>query len=150
MAVASWRNLLISCWRESVDVADVRALFPETDRLLARYPGGVGTMNLIAENTTASQEAREVGGKQIRDLGPRLLCTTNILLGGGFWVPAARAITSMINLISRRPLPTLTTGSIEDGARWQAPLLGEAQGEPADASQLERFAVGLAQQFGIK
>jgi hypothetical protein len=133
-----------------VDVVDVRALFPDTERLLERYPGGIGTMNLIAENTNASQESREVGGKQIRDLGPRLLCTTNILLGGGFWVPAARAITSMINLIARRPLPTLTTGSIEDAARWQAPLLGNADGEPADASQLTRFAEGLAEEFGIR
>ncbi|HWB81369.1 MAG TPA: hypothetical protein VG755_40680 [Nannocystaceae bacterium] len=150
MGVACWRNLLISCWRESVDVPDVRALFPETEKLLERYPGGVGTMNLIEENTNAPQESREIGGKQIRDLGPRLLCTTNVLLGGGFWVPAARAITSAINLIARRPYPTLITGSIADACQWQAPLLGPVDGEPADGGALSRFATGLVEQFRLK
>jgi hypothetical protein len=147
MGVASYGNLLISCWRESVDVADVRSLFPTTERLLLVHTGGIGTMNLIAENCVAPQDSREVGGKQIRDLGPRLLCTTNVLLGAGFWVSAARAITSMISLISRRPLPTLITASVDDATRWQAPLLGAVDGEAIDAERLAIFARDLIEKF---
>ena len=147
MGVASWGNLMISCWRETVDVEDVRALFPQTDRMLTQYPDGIGTMNLITDNTVAPQESREVGGKQIRDLGPRLLCTSSVLLGGGFWIPAARAITSAINLLARRPLPTLITASLQDAARWQAPLLGELDGAAADGDRLQHFAAGLIEQF---
>jgi len=147
MCAASYGNIMVACWREQVTAEDVRALFPVTDEMLGRYPRGFGTMSLVEQGTFATDEAREVGGRQMFDLGDRLLCTSSVLLGAGFWIAAARASTALIGLISRRPRPTRLTASIADAAAWQAPLLGEPDGEAIEAAALEPFAAALLEAF---
>ncbi|MFO0634371.1 MAG: hypothetical protein U0168_16115 [Nannocystaceae bacterium] len=137
------RNVMVSYWRIEVTPADIRALFPDTDRMLARYPDGIATVNVIEQDTVAPDEARAVGAAQIRDLGTRLRCTANILLGAGFWIAAARAITSTINLISRRPVPILHTASIDDAARWLAPRLGDPAAEATAQALASAIEHGL-------
>jgi hypothetical protein len=147
MTTACWGNVCATCWRERVTLADVEAIVTLSDRLLERYGEGIGTMNLIEEGTRADDDARTAGSTRIRDLGPRLLCTTNIILGGGLWVAGARAITSTINLLSRRPLNSRITSSIEDAVTWQAPLLGRPDGQAVAVSDLHRFADRLLALF---
>jgi hypothetical protein len=147
MCAASYGNIMVACWREQVTPEDVRALFPVTDAMLVRYPGGLGTMSLVEQGTFATDEAREVGGRQMYDLGDRLLCTSSVLLGAGFWIAAARASTALIGLLSRRARPTRLTSSIADAAGWQAPLLGEPDGAAIDAVALEAFADELLASF---
>lgn len=132
MGWLAYGNVMVSYWRVEVTATDVRALFPETDRMLEQHRDGIATVNVIEHDTIATDEARVVGAAQIRDLGTRLRCTANILLGAGFWIAAARAITSTINLISRRPVPILHTDSIADAARWLAPRLGHRADPLAD------------------
>lgn len=147
MVTACWGNVCASCWRERVTVGDVEAIVTLSDGLLERYRDGIGTMNLIEEGTRADDDARTAGSTRIRDLGPRLLCTTNVILGAGLWVAGARAITSSINLLSRRPLVSRITNSIEDAVKWQAPLLGKPDGRAISASDLGRFAERLLAMF---
>jgi hypothetical protein len=147
MCAATYANIMVACWRQQVTAQDVRALFPVTDEMLVRYPRGFGTMSLVEEGTFATDEAREVGGRQMFELGDRLLCTSSVLLGGGLWIAAARASTALIGLISRRARPTRLTGSIADAAGWQAPLLGEPDGATIDAAELESFADDLLATF---
>jgi hypothetical protein len=147
MTTACWGNVCATCWRERVTLTDVEAIVTLSDRLLERYGEGIGTMNLIEEGTRADEDARTAGSTRIRNLGPRLLCTTNIILGAGLWVAGARAITSTINLLSRRPLVSRITNSIEDAVAWQAPLLGTPDGHAVTASDLGRFAERLLGTF---
>ncbi len=147
MVTATWGNVCASCWRERVTLADVESIVRFSDRLLERYPGGIGTMNLIEEGTRADDDARDAGSRRIRALGPRLLCTTNVILGGGLWVAGARAITSTINLLAGRPVSSRITNTIEDAVAWQAPRLGTPEGKPVEPAELGRFAEGLRAVF---
>jgi hypothetical protein len=147
MTTACWGNVCATCWRERVTLADVEAIVTLSDRLLERYGEGIGTMNLIEGGTRADDDARTAGSKRIRILGPRLLCTTNIILGGGLWVAGARALTATVNLLSGRPLNSRITSSIEDAVAWQAPLLGTPDGHAVAASDLRRFAERFLAMF---
>jgi len=147
MVTASWGNVCVSCWRERVTLVDVEAIVAFSDRMLERYPSGIGTMNMIEQGTRADDDARAAGSTRIRTLGSRLLCTTNVFLGAGLWVAGARAITSTINLLSGRPVNSRITNSIEDAASWQAPLLCAPDGRAAAGGELLRFAERLLEMF---
>src|SRR5690606_10617780 len=99
------------------------------------------------EGTRADDDAREAGSRRIRALGPKLLCTTNVILGGGIWVAGARAITSTINLLAGRPVSSRITNTIEDAVAWQGPRLGTPDGKSVDPADLQRFAEDLLAVF---
>ena len=147
MVTASWGNVCASCWRERVTLEDVEAIVKFSDRMLQMHGDGIGTMNLIEEGTRADDDARAAGSKRIRLLGPRLLCTTTVMLGAGLWVAGARAVTSTINLLAGRPVSSRITNTIEDAVEWQAPRLGTPEGRPVSSADLGRFAHALLEVF---
>lgn len=135
-SIATFRNALIVIWRASPTVEGIAAIEEEGERLLERYPAGVGGLSVApARLPPPGGAARQRAAVALPRLSGQAISIAVVIEGEGVWAGAARGIASGMVLMGRLRCPVRVASSVRAAAAWQAPLLAERLGEafPPDA-----------------
>ena len=131
-AVATFENLLLLHFSESLRLADFQAFAVAHKKVLAKHPGGVGVIALVeSTGLVPSAEVREAARRLTDETASDVLFHATVLFGEGFWASALRALVNGIFLLSRSRYPQSVFSSMEDAVHWSALRWPAPHGWPA-------------------
>ena len=97
-------------------------------RLAAEHPSGIVAVNVVAHGLQIPDgEAQRYANDVSRTLDPHIRATAVVLPGEGFWVGAARAFLTGLNMVSPLKGKRTIASTIESGFRYAAVHSGRSQ-----------------------
>ena len=104
--------------------------------LIAKHPTGIVAVNIVAHGLQLPQGGAQRRANEVSAaIDANVLATAVVLPGEGFWVGAARAFLTGLNLVSPLKGKRTIARSIEEGFRFAASHAGRS---PAWAAQIAR------------
>jgi hypothetical protein len=140
-AIATWENLLLLHFSESLQLSDLQAFALAHRRVHGLYPSGVGVFGLVEPTgVVPSAEVREAARRLTDETANDVLFHATVLFGEGFWASAIRALVNGIFLLSRSRYPQSVFSTVDDAVRWSSNRWTARPGWNVDvAGMLGRF-----------
>ena len=135
-AHGSWHELSGSCFAGPVLLTSLQALDRQQGELAARYPAGIGTVNIIRLNSASGHigdNERAYSEGMVRKFGSRMRANATIIFGNGFVAAAARSIMVAQRFVSRARYPDATFSTLAAANTWIAKELHYSEEEGAAA-----------------
>jgi hypothetical protein len=122
---ASDGNLHVLLWTDSITVENLDRSRAFALELSAQHPQGIIALNVVAHGLSlpdgvAQRRANEVS----RSLDSLVTATIVVLPGEGFWVSAARAFLTGLNMVSPLRGKRTIARTVDEGTRTAAALSG--------------------------
>lgn len=120
-------NLHVLVWTDTITVENLDRSLAFARSLAAQRPDGIIALNVVAHGLSlpegvAQRRANEVS----RSLDHLVTATIVVLPGEGFWVGAARAFLTGLNMVSPLQGKRTIARTVEEGARTAAALSGRS------------------------
>jgi hypothetical protein len=119
-ALGSCGNALIVIWRAQPDGVTLRHVGGAAERLLDRFPRGIGVLGVSRQMPLSDADDRGRLAPLLQVVGDRMLGLASVLEGDGHTV----SVMACINQVKRHPCPLKVFGTVDEGVAWLAPLLG--------------------------
>ena len=135
-AHGSWRELSGSCFAGPVLLTSLQALDQQQSELVARYPEGIGTVNIIRLSSASGQmgdSERAYSEGMVKRFGSKMRANATIIFGNGFVAAAARSIMAAQRFISRARYSDGTFSNLTAASAWIAKELHYSNEEGAAA-----------------
>jgi hypothetical protein len=143
-ALGTCSNALIVVWQAAPTREVLDGVRLVTDRLLRRYPAGIGVIGVSGELPLPHACDRQRLGALLQERGDRLLGLASIIEGS----EPTRSLMASINLVVKNPCPLRIFSNVDEGVAWLAPLLRQGQPPPSVALRhaVERLKRELLQK----
>ena len=138
---ASDGNLHVLVWTDSITVENLDRSRVFALALSAHHPQGIIALNVVAHGLSLPDNVAQRRANEISRSLDRLVTATIVVLPGeGFWVGAARAFLTGLNMVSPLRGKRTIASTVEDGTRTAAALSGRtAQWASHTAATLESW-----------
>jgi hypothetical protein len=140
-AIATWENLLLLHFSESLHLSDFQAFALAHRKVHAKNPKGIGVVGLVEPTgLMPSAEVREAARRLTDETANDVLFHATVLFGEGFWAGGIRALVNGIFMLSRSRYPQSVFSTIDDAVRWTQTRWSAPTGWSAEAVvTLKRF-----------
>lgn len=121
---ASWRQVYILEFRDTVSIEALDASVLGKREVYAANPSGIVVFNLLpGDRPLPSSEVRDYAErKQGEDLAG-VLAHATVVTGAGFRAGTVRSMLAGLFLVSRSPFPRKVFSNVEEAAAWEATVL---------------------------
>lgn len=132
----SERNVHVLLWTDVITIANLERSLDFARRLAATHPSGIVAVNIVAHGLSIPDSAAQRRANEVsKTLDESVLATAVVLPGEGFWVGAARAFLTGLNMVSPLKGKRTIARTIEQGFAFAAPY---AERDATWASQSAR------------
>jgi hypothetical protein len=147
--IAAYHDISICIWATQATPELARELEAVGYRIVGSY-GQSSTIHVVLDNTPLpTAAARDKLNEITRTFSSSLVCIATVLTGNGFWVSAMRSfLTSLYWLSGRSPYKVRICATIEEAARWLAPL-HSLRSFAVDAGELASLLLSLRNRPSI-
>lgn len=123
-AVATRGNMVFIAWRgETLVSAISNARKVLVQALMQRY-ASYGLMQYVEQGAPPPDTAARHALADMLTAGQgRLVCSSLVYPGTGFWAAAARAFVTGVNLLARPGFPHVVFPTVQEAAQWHTQLL---------------------------
>jgi hypothetical protein len=123
-AVATRGNIVFIAWRGETSVAAVENAKRILIQALTQRHASYGLMQYVEQGAPPPGTAARTALADMLTAGRgRLVCSSLVYPGTGFWAAAARAFVTGLNLLARPGFPHVIFPTVQDAAKWHTQLL---------------------------
>lgn len=136
-------SVLIMVWSQSPTMEDFGMVESATNDLIARTPGGIGLLIIVAEGADKPppQEVRRRNAELVARYQGKIWGQARVIEGTGVKLGMLRFVFSTIDLLSNSSLKETTVENVADAAAWLCNLQPRLH-ERALVSDVERLRRG--------
>lgn len=119
-AAGSIENVHVAVYRGTLTPAELTSIHHAHLALLERFDKSA-VLSVAEEGTPLPDaEVRELAGRYGDEVTPRVRCSSQVILGTGFWASAARSLITAMLWIRTGQYPVRVTDRIDDGCEFIA------------------------------
>jgi hypothetical protein len=139
-AIATWRNVFITSWRQGVTVAALEHVDAISDAYAPQHPDGYVSASIsFYRSKMPDDAARKKASDLMSKSQGRVRASCTVLEGEGFWAGTARSVVAAMNFTSGTTYAFKVAATIDEASLWLAPHAGMADGGAAIAAALQSF-----------